>query len=400
MKKILVINAGSSSLKWQLFNIDDLSLINKGVMERMNTPEAIFTIVRNGEDFTQQISNLTYKQGIELLFDQLKHLHLIDAVSEIAAVGHRVVAGATIFKHPTQITSDNIGKLKALNKYAPLHNPVQVECIETLMDVLPDTTPQIAVFDSQFYLNMPEETALYAIPYDYSKKYHIRKYGEHGISHEYVLHETANFLKKDYHDLKLVTLHLGGGASITASQDGKPFDTSMGFTPLEGLPMGTRSGSVDPAVVPFLMNELHMTADQIIDIFNKKSGLLGVSGISADMRDIVSNSATNPRAKLAYDMFINSAVKYIGGYFTEMGGLDVITFTAGIGEHQASLRTDVINRLAVLGIKLDENRNQNGKGPRVISSDDSSVQVLMIPTNEELAIARSVKKLTNEPKGE
>ena len=328
------------------------------------------------------------------MFDQLKHLHLISDVSEIAAVGHRVVAGATSFKHPTQITSDNIAQLKALNKYAPLHNPVQVECIETLMDVLPDSTPQIAVFDSQFYLDMPEETALYAIPYEYSTKYQIRKYGEHGISHEYVLHETANFLKKDYHDLKLVTLHLGGGASITASQNGKPFDTSMGFTPLEGLPMGTRSGSVDPAVVPFLMNELHVNADQIIDIFNKKSGLLGVSGISADMRDIVSNSSTNP-CKLAYDMFINSAVKHIGGYFTEMGGLDVITFTAGIGEHQASLRTDVIDRLAVLGIKLDEERNENGKGPRVISADDSSVKVLMIPTNEELAIAKSVKNLTS-----
>ncbi|KRN83112.1 acetate/propionate family kinase [Pediococcus ethanolidurans] len=396
LKKILVLNAGSSSLKWQLFGIDDLSLINKGVMERMKTPEAIFTIVRNGEAFTEQIANLTYQQGVELLFDQLKHLHLIQDVDEIAAVGHRVVAGATTFTQPTQITEKNLSQLKALNKYAPLHNPVQVECIETLMKVLPKSTPQIAVFDSKFYLDMPEQNALYAIPYDYSKKYQIRKYGEHGISHEYILHETANFLKKDYHDLKLVTLHLGGGASITASEKGKPFDTSMGFTPLEGLPMGTRSGTVDPAVVPFLMDELHLDANQIINIFNEKSGLLGVSGISADMRDIVSNAPTNARAKLAYEMFINSAVKYIGGYFTELGGLDVITFTAGIGEHQASLRTDIVDRLAVLGIKLDEESNNNGKGPRVISSEDSTVKVLMIPTNEELAIAKAVKKLTTE----
>ncbi|MGI6025244.1 MAG: acetate kinase, partial [Pediococcus parvulus] len=185
MKKILVLNAGSSSLKWQLFGLDDLSLINKGVMERMKTPEAIFTIVRNGEKFTEQIANLTYQQGVELLFDQLKHLHLIQDVAEIAAVGHRVVAGATTFKQPTQITEKNLSELKSLNKYAPLHNPVQVECIETLMKVLPKSTPEIAVFDSKFYLDMPEQNALYAIPYDYSKQYQIRKYGEHGISHEY-----------------------------------------------------------------------------------------------------------------------------------------------------------------------------------------------------------------------
>ncbi|WP_412988920.1 acetate/propionate family kinase [Pediococcus siamensis] len=394
MKKVLVINAGSSSLKWQLFDLDTLSLVNKGLMERMQTPEAVFTIVRNGEKFTQQIANLTYQQGVELLFDQLEHLHLIQGVQDIAAVGHRVVAGATIFKQPTQITTANLNQLKALNKYAPLHNPVQVECIETLMNVLPDSTPQIAVFDSQFYLNMPDRNALYAIPYEDSQKFHIRKYGEHGISHEYILHETARFLNRDYHDLRLVTLHLGGGSSITASKDGRPVDTSMGFTPLEGLPMGTRSGSVDPAVVPFLMNELHLDANQVIDTFNEKSGLLGVSGISADMRDIVANKETNQRARLAYDMLVSSAVKYIGGYYTELGGLDAITFTAGIGEHSNVLRTDIINRLAVLGIKIDEQRNTDGHGIRVISTDDSTVKVLMVPTNEELAIAKAVKKLT------
>ncbi|GEL15344.1 acetate/propionate family kinase [Pediococcus cellicola] len=394
MKKILVINAGSSSLKWQLFNIEGLTLINKGAMERMQTPEAVFTIIRNGEKISQQIANLTYQQGVELLFDQLKHLHLIQDVTDIAAVGHRVVAGGTTFKQPTQITTKNLDRLKALNKYAPLHNPVQVACIETLMQVLPESTPQIAVFDSQFYLDMPEQNALYAIPYDYSKNYQIRKYGEHGISHSYILHETARFLNKDYHDLKLVTLHLGGGSSITASKNGKPFDTSMGFTPLEGLPMGTRSGSVDPAVVPFLMNELHVDANEVINIFNEKSGLLGVSGLSADMRDIMANAPTNTRAKLAYEMFASAVVKYIGGYFTELGGLDAIVFTAGIGEHQTDLRTDIIKRLAVLGIKLDENSNQQGAGERVISADDSSVKVLMIPTNEELAIAQAVKQLT------
>jgi acetate kinase len=238
---------------------------------------------------------------------------------------------------------------------------------------------------------MPAATSFYGLPYEDSQQYQIRKYGEHGISHEYILHETAAFLKRDVQNLKLITLHLGGGSSITASQNGLPVDTSMGFTPLEGLPMGTRAGSLDAAIVPFLMSERHQSAEEIIHSLNTKSGILGVSGISADMRDVQAAVQTNPRAKLAYDMFVTSAAKFIGSYYVEMGGADVITFTAGIGENDAATRVAICEKLAVLGVKIDPERNLNGKGPRVISTDDSAITVLMLPTNEELAIAKHVK---------
>lgn len=391
MKNILVINAGSSSLKWQLFQHTNLTMIASGVMERMQTPEARFTFKYQGQKEQTKIANLSYEDGVNRLLATLQANDIIQSPSDIIAVGHRVVAGATTFEAPTLITPDNLPTLKALDKYAPLHNPVQVDCIETLMSVLPVQTPQIAVFDSQFYLDMPAATSYYGLPYEDSQKYQIRKYGEHGISHEYILHETARFLQKEAADLKLITLHLGGGSSITASQNGHPVDTSMGFTPLEGLPMGTRAGSLDAAIVPFLMTERHQSAEEIINRLNTQSGILGVSGISADMRDIQAAVTTNPRAKLAYEMFITSAAKFIGSYYVEMGGTDVITFTAGIGENDAVTRADICAKLAVLGVQIDEDRNLNGRGPRVISTDDSAIQVLMLPTNEELAIAKHVK---------
>lgn len=366
-------------------------MIASGVMERMQTPEARFTFKYQGQKEQTKIANLSYEDGVNRLLATLQANDIIQSPSDIIAVGHRVVAGATTFEAPTLITPDNLPMLKALDKYAPLHNPVQVDCIETLMSVLPVQTPQIAVFDSQFYLDMPAATSYYGLPYEDSQKYQIRKYGEHGISHEYILHETARFLQKEAADLKLITLHLGGGSSITASQNGHPVDTSMGFTPLEGLPMGTRAGSLDAAIVPFLMTERHQSAEEIINRLNTQSGILGVSGISADMRDIQAAVTTNPRAKLAYEMFITSAAKFIGSYYVEMGGTDVITFTAGIGENDAVTRADICAKLAVLGVQIDEDRNLNGRGPRVISTDDSAIQVLMLPTNEELAIAKHVK---------
>lgn len=393
MNNILVINAGSSSLKWQLFQQTDLSLVASGLMERMNTPEARFTFKFNGQKEQVAIANLTYEDGVIRLLKQLQDNAIIDSPSDIVAVGHRVVAGATTFEKSTLITADNLATLKALDKYAPLHNPVQVDCIETLTHILPNSVPEVAVFDSQFYLDMPDATSFYGLPYEDSQKYQIRKYGEHGISHGYILQETADFLNQPVADLKLITLHLGGGSSITASQNGKPVDTSMGFTPLEGLPMGTRAGSLDAAIVPFLMNELNKSADEIITLLNTESGILGVSGISADMRDIQSSLATNPRAELAYDMFITSAAKFIGSYYVELGGANVITFTAGIGENDAKMRADVCDRLAVLGVKIDPERNEQGHGARQISTDDSAIKVLMIPTNEELAIAKQVKAL-------
>ncbi|WP_076800966.1 acetate/propionate family kinase [Latilactobacillus curvatus] len=390
MNNILVVNAGSSSLKWQLFQQSDLTLLASGLMERMNTPEASFTFKFQGQKEQVAIANLSYEDGVLRLLKLLEDNGIIHSPADIIAVGHRVVAGATTFEKPTIIDRTNLDTLKQLDKYAPLHNPVQVDCIETLMHILPTNVPQVAVFDSQFYLDMPDETSFYGLPYEYSQDYQIRKYGEHGISHSYILQATADFLKQPVADLKLITLHLGGGSSITASQNGKPVDTSMGFTPLEGIPMGTRAGSLDAAIVPFLMNELDKSADDVITLLNAKSGILGVSGVSADMRDIQSTRATNPRAKLAYDMFITSAVKFIASYHVELGGANVITFTAGIGENDARLRADICAKLAVLGVQIDPELNENGSGARQISTPDSAIKVLMIPTNEELAIANHV----------
>ncbi|WP_208422643.1 acetate/propionate family kinase [Latilactobacillus fragifolii] len=390
MNKILVVNAGSSSLKWQLFQQSDLTLLASGLMERMNTPEASFTFKSQGQKEQVAIANLSYEDGVLRLLKQLEDKAIIHSPADIIAVGHRVVAGATTFEKPTIIDGTNLDTLKQLAKYAPLHNPVQVDCIETLMRILPTSVPQVAVFDSQFYLDMPDATSFYGLPYAYSRDYQIRKYGEHGISHSYILQATAAFLNQPVTDLKLITLHLGGGSSITASQNGKPIDTSMGFTPLEGVPMGTRAGSLDAAIVPFLMNELDKSADEVITLLNTQSGILGVSGISADMRDIQAARATNPRAKLAYDMFITAAVKFIASYHVELGGANVITFTAGIGENDARLRADICEKLAVLGVQIDPELNENGTGARQISTPNSAIKVLMMPTNEELAIANQV----------
>ncbi|MDT3391515.1 MAG: acetate/propionate family kinase, partial [Bacillota bacterium] len=313
---------------------------------------------------------------------------------EITAVGHRVVAGADIFKQATLITPAVLEQIMNLSDYAPLHNPAAAHYIKLVTAALPQAQ-QIAVFDSQFFTRMPEVNAIYSIPYEYTQQYRIRRYGEHGISHEYLANRAADLLGQPLKKLKLITLHLGSGASITAIKDGQPFDTSMGLTPLAGVTMGTRSGDADPALVPFLQKKLALAnATDVTDILNNKSGLLGISGISTDMRDLKAAEQTDTRAKLAIDIFVNRIVKYIGSYYTELGGLDALIFSGGIGENDADIRARITRGIQALGITLDEQRNQKLR-EGVISPAGASTAVLLIPTDEELAIVRQTVQALN-----
>ncbi len=393
MQKTLVINAGSSSLKWKLFEMPSEAILASGEVERISMPGSIFTIkYGDHQKFETTLDNLDQSHAAQMVFDELQRLAVIKDLSEITAVAHRVVAGGQVFKHAVEITPDVLEKIKGLSNFAPLHNPMEAKGIETMAQTLPNVK-QYAVFDSQFFTDLPEKNAIYSLPYELTQKYQIRRYGEHGISHGYLTGRAAELLGQDKNTLDLVTMHLGSGASLAAVKDGKAFDTSMGFTPLTGVTMGTRSGDIDPAIVPYLMQELNITdPNEIMMMLNQKSGLLGVSGISPDMREVKAQEKTNPRAKLAVDIFINRIVKYAGSYLTELHGADALVFAGGIGEHNAQLRQTIIDELAIFNIKLDADLNNAGK-EGLISSPDSAIKVLLIPTDEELAIVRQVAEL-------
>ncbi|MFL2029357.1 acetate/propionate family kinase [Loigolactobacillus zhaoyuanensis] len=394
MQKILTINAGSSSLKWKLFAQPMETILAHGLVERLNQPVANFKLTTQTEKFSQALPDLTAKKAIALILDKLETLAVISSRQEITAVGHRVVAGGDVFKHATVVTPNVLTQILALSDYAPLHNPAEAHYIKRLTTALPQAQ-QVAVFDSQFFLKMPEMNAIYSIPYEYTQKYHIRRYGEHGISHEYLANRAATLLGKPLAQLKLITLHLGSGASITVIKDGIPFDTSMGFTPLTGVTMATRAGDTDPALVPFLQEKLQLDSTAVVsDILNTKSGLLGISGISMDMRDLKAAEQTDPRAKLAIDIFVNRIVKYIGSYYTELGGLDALIFSGGIGENDADLRARIVHNSRALGITLDEARNQS-VSEGALSPDHAAVTTLLIPTDEELAVVRQVSQALN-----
>ncbi|MFH1202043.1 MAG: acetate kinase [Candidatus Omnitrophota bacterium] len=345
--RILVINCGSSSIKYKLFKMPQGILVSSGLIEKI------------GERGSKIIN---HHMGLEIILGQIKR---------IDAVGHRVVHGGQEFEKPTRINDYVIRKIEECSKLAPLHNPANIIGIRTCMKLLPGI-PQIAVFDTAFYQTLPEEAFIYAIPYRYYRKYAIRKYGFHGTSHEYVAHEAAKRLSKPLHKLRLITCHLGNGCSITATKFGHAIDTSMGFTPLEGLVMGTRSGDIDPAVITFLMRKENISVSRIEEILNKESGLKGISGISNDLRDIMGKIKSNKRAKLALDIFVYRLKKYIGAYILAMGGLDAVIFTAGIGENQPEIR-----KMAIQGL----------------SSLVKKAKILVIPTNEELMIARQTYRL-------
>lgn len=391
MAKTLAINAGSSSLKFQLLDMPAETVIAKGQVERIGLPESVFTMKFNREK-TEIVRDIAdHKAAIEEMLEQFRTQNVADK-SEITGVGHRVVAGGEWFNKSVIVDDEVLHKIHRLADYAPLHNPANATGIEVFQELLPDAV-SVAVFDTAFHQTLPRENYLYPLPYEYYTKYGARKYGAHGTSHRYVAERAADMMGKPLSDLKLITLHLGAGASITAIKDGKSFDTSMGFTPLAGLMMATRSGDVDPSLIYYIQEREGLSNAEMLRILNNKSGLLGVSTLSSDMRDLEEVADTNEHAKLALDMFLNRVVRYLGQYTFEMGGVDGIVFTAGIGENAANVREDIIARLKFLGIEMDKEANNVRGVERIISTPESSATVLLVPTNEELEIARDVERL-------
>ncbi len=395
--KILVVNAGSSSIKYQLIDMETEKVIAKGTCERIGIPGSKLTAKGNGLQKVYEEDMPTHKVAIQLV---LKALHdgevgVISSMKEIDAVGHRMVASGEYFNKSTLVTPE-VMKIIEEKTYelAPLHNPPAVTGIKACLDIMPGT-PEVIVFDTSFHATMPEKAYMYGIPYEDYKEYGIRRYGFHGTSHKYVSAEAAKFLGKAPEELKIVTCHLGNGSSITAVDGGKCVDTSMGFTPLAGVMMGTRSGDIDVSAVQFLAEKKGMSFDEAVNYLNKKCGVAGVSGVSSDFRDLIAGANEgNARCQLALDMFNYQCKKYIGSYAAAMGGLDCIVFTAGIGENTPYVRAGICEGLEFLGVKLCKKRNEERSGDaRQISTDDSKVKVLVIPTNEELVIARETAAL-------
>lgn len=393
MPNILAINAGSSSLKFQLFKMSDEEVIAKGLIERIGLSDPIFTMTTMDEriHMIEPVENHT--QAVQLLMKMLIEKNVIHSLNDIQGIGHRVVHGGEVYSDSVLITDEVLVTLDKLSELAPLHNPANVTGIKEFAKELPNV-PAVAVFDTAFHQTMPESSYLYAIPYNYYEKYGIRKYGFHGTSHKYVAHRAAQLLNRPIETTRFISCHLGNGASIAAIHRGKSIDTSMGFTPLAGVTMGTRSGNIDPALIPYLMEKTGKTAEDILDVLNKKSGMLGVSGFSSDLRDIVTEASKgNDRAQLALDVFANRIHKYIGSYAARMNGVDAIIFTAGIGENSEVIREKVLTGLQFMGVYMDPDLNKlNGK-EAFINYPHSPVKVIVIPTNEEIMIARDTIRI-------
>ncbi|MCI1891224.1 acetate/propionate family kinase [Schleiferilactobacillus perolens] len=393
--KVLAVNTGSSTLKWKLYEMPAEKVIAEGMVDRMGLSDSIFTVKYNGEK-TQQIGDIPNANiAVAKLMNTLTEQKIIQSFHEIAGIGHRIVAGGEVFRDSTLMTKDNIAKVRQLSDFAPLHNPVEAGGIEAFAQILPDT-PQVGVFDTSFHASMPMENFLYSIPIDYYRKYGARKYGAHGTSHRYVSARAAQMLGVPLSSLKMITLHMGSGVSLTAIKGGKSIDTSMGFTPLAGVTMSTRSGDIDASLVAYLMDKMKITnPEDMINILNTKSGILGLSELSPDMRDLEKTIHTRPESKLAIDVFVNRIVKYIGSYIAIMGGLDAMVFTAGIGEGDIVMRERIAKHFDYLGLKVDPERNNIRSQDRIISTDDSKVKVLLVPTNEELMIARDTVRVAH-----
>lgn len=397
--KILVINAGSSSLKYQLIDADNEKILAKGNCERIGTEEAFIGFkTTNGERIERKAQMFNHTQAFEAIKNALTDPEhgTIKNLSEITAVGHRVVQGGANYDKSVLIDNDVISKIKELSPLAPLHNPAVLQGIDACTKVFGTKIPQVAVFDTAFHQTMPEKAYMYAIPYKYYEKYGIRKYGFHGTSHRYVTDKMAEIMGKKKEELKLITCHIGNGSSITAVKNGKVIDTTMGLTPLGGFMMGTRSGSLDPSVVTFIAEKEHLTADELSKVLNKESGLLGISGISSDDRDVsAAEENGNRRAHLAHEMLYYQIAKYIGSYYVALGGCDGIVFTAGLGENQPQLREKVCDYLACLGVKIDKEFNAKAwRGVTgTLSTPDSSIRVEVIATDEEMVIARDTKAI-------
>jgi len=394
MSKIMAVNSGSSTLKWKLYTVPEEKVIAKGMVDRLGLSDSVFEVQFEGKKISEMGDIPDHVTAVNKMLDKLIDLKIINSYDEIDGVGHRVVAGGSIFKDSAVVTPLVIQQIKNLSEFAPLHNPGQAAGIEAFEKILPDV-PQIAVFDTSFHQTMDPVNYLYSIPYEYYEKYGVRKFGAHGTSHRYVSQAAADFLHKPLNDLKIISAHLGSGSSIDAIEDGKSVDNSMGFTPLSGITMSTRSGDIDPSLVAYLMQKLRIAdPTEMVKILNTKSGLLGISGVSPDMRDLLATRDENDRSKLAINIFINRIVKYIGSYLAELGGADVIIFTAGLGTGSAEIRARIANSFKFMGVKIDDEANENGKGTRLISSKDSSIAILVVPTDEELMIVRDVVRLT------
>ncbi|MDY3119296.1 MAG: acetate kinase [Peptoniphilus sp.] len=393
---ILVINCGSSSLKYQLIDMDEKKVLAKGLAERIGIEGGRVKYEAAGkEEVVIEEMLADHKAALKIVLDSLQHPEYgaVKSLSEIDAVGHRVVHGGEAFAQSV-IIDDEV--MKAINdnvEIAPLHNPPNIIGIEACKEIMGDV-PMVAVFDTAFHQTIPALNYIYALPYEYYEKYKVRRYGFHGTSHQYITERAAEMLGKKLDEVNLITCHLGNGSSISAIVGGKCYDTTMGFTPLEGLAMGTRTGDMDPAIVPFIMDKEKLSADEMSNVMNKKSGVLGISGVSSDFRDLEEAAdAGNERAQLALDIFENRVRKYIGAYLTEMDHCDGIVFTAGVGENSITTRERVIDGLTSLGVKIDHDKNNMRGKDAVVSTEDSSIPVLVVPTNEELKIAMETAKL-------
>ena len=393
---VLVINCGSSSLKYQVIDSETEQVLAKGICERIGIDGRLVYTPAGGEKEVSDLDMPTHKQAVQYVIDALTNekTGVIKSLDEIGAVGHRLVHGGEKFACSTLITEDVIKAVEECCDLAPLHNPANLIGVRACQELMPNT-PQAGVFDTAFHQTMPQEAYMYGVPYEYYEKYKVRKYGFHGTSHSFVSKRMAELLGKPVEDLNIIVCHLGGGASICAVKGGKSVDTSMGLSPLEGLIMGTRSGDIDPSVMEFICKKENMDITGIMEVLNKKSGVQGLSGVSSDFRDLQAGAAEgNERCALAVDVFCYRVVKYIGAYVAAMGGVDAIAFTAGLGENDEIVRRKVVNRLGYLGIKLDDEANNNGRGKEIaISTPDSKVPVWIVPTNEELAIARETVAL-------
>lgn len=389
---ILAINAGSSSLKYQLIQMPQEEVLAIGMFERIGLDDPVFTI-EIGDDQESTTADIPdHESAVKWLLHRLQTSGVIHSLEEICAVGHRVVHGGERFTDSVLLSDEVIEEIEAVSELAPLHNPANLTGIQAFQEVLPDV-PMVAVFDTAFHQTMPEKSYLYSLPYEYYKKYGIRKYGFHGTSHKYVSQRASELLGIPLEQLRLISCHLGNGASITAIDQGASLDTSMGFTPLAGVTMGTRSGNIDPALIPYIMEKTGQTAEEVINVLNKQSGMLALSGFSSDLRDIEEQAGENDRAELALNVFAERIHKYLGSYAAKMSGLDAIIFTAGVGENSITIREKVLTGLEFMGVYWDTSLNQFRGKEGFINYPHSPVKVMVIPTNEEIMIARDTVRL-------
>ncbi|EFA42815.1 acetate kinase [Hallella bergensis DSM 17361] len=397
--KILVLNCGSSSIKYKLYDMADESVLAQGGVERIGLDEAFIKVTLGNGEKKQIMADLpTHKEGVALVFKVLldPEIGALKSVDEIDAVGHRIVQGGDLFEKSCLVTPEVEKGIESLIDLAPVHNAGHLRGLRAVDELMP-TVPQVVVFDNAFHSTMPDYAYLYAIPYELYQKYHVRRYGFHGTSHRYVSQRVAEILGRDINDMKIITCHIGNGASVAAIKNGKVVDTSMGLTPLAGLMMGSRSGDIDASAVTYLMEKLDKKPQEMADFLNKESGMLGITGISSDMREIeAAEKAGNERAVLGMKMYSYRIKKYIGAYAAAMGGVDAIVWTAGVGENQIGLRMTAVEGLEFLGIKMDAERNNCRGVEKIISADDSKVKVVLVPTDEEIVIARDTRDLVEK----